>query len=173
MDRQSRVSLAKLYNINLEIWDVQSYQEADGSITYMVEVRATDENGRLVSSLGVCNTKEMEPSERLHHDTATVAETRAKNRAIAEILDIEVEPPEEKSDTEEKTEPITANQIKLLHTIARTNGWEDMLHEHIKQKWGISSTKELTRQQAKEVIDYLKKEQYLQGIEIMNQSLKN
>ena len=54
-----------------------------------------------------------------------------------------------------------------------TNNYEEILHEYIKQRWGISSTKELTRQQAKEAIDYLKKEQYLQGIEIMNQSLKN
>jgi len=150
MDRQSRVSLAKLYNINLEISGVESYKEDDGSVTYQVEVKATDSEGRVVSSIGLCNTKEVQPSDRPQHDAATIAETRAKNRATSELLDIEVEQPEE------STEPITANQIKLIHILARNTIGEEAYHQYIKEKWGLSSTKELTESQARTVIDHLR-----------------
>lgn len=65
--------------------EVKDLKDGEYVVTYTVETSAP--NGRTVQAVGSCSTLEKTKSnERKYHDTETQAHTRAKNRAIADLV---------------------------------------------------------------------------------------
>ena len=65
--------------------EVKDLKDGEYVVTYTVEASAP--NGRTVQAIGACSTLEKTKSEtRKYHDTETQAHTRAKNRAIADLV---------------------------------------------------------------------------------------
>lgn len=52
--------------------------------------------------------------------------------------------------------PLTEDQLRAIHTIARAKGWsEDDLHAHVETTYDLASTKDLHKGEASELIGYI------------------
>ncbi len=76
-----RIALA--FGISCEVVREERHVEADGLIRYAVLYRATAPNGQYSEGDGHCDSLEFGPSE---HNVRAKAHTRAKNRAIADLI---------------------------------------------------------------------------------------
>ena len=78
---------AVVFGLADEITRCERQDRPDGSFTITYHVRCTDPVGRTSIGVASCDSKEKEKSgNRQEHDTATMAHTRAKNRAISDII---------------------------------------------------------------------------------------
>lgn len=77
--------LALAFNVSDEIKSTEKETDDDGNITWRIQVRAWAPNGRSVLGIGACSSKER---EFVHpdHDIYAIAHTRAKNRAISDLI---------------------------------------------------------------------------------------
>lgn len=87
--------------------------EGEFVVTYTVEVSAP--NGRTAQGIGSCSTKEKtKDGEKRFHNTETHAHTRAKNRAISDLVGLgELSAEEMENDTEDQS--IASNFCKEGH----------------------------------------------------------
>jgi hypothetical protein len=76
-----------LVALNISLQKIEEWKEADktGNITYFFTYRAILPTGQFADSTGACTQNE-EHINRTIHDTRATAETRAKNRAISDLL---------------------------------------------------------------------------------------
>ncbi len=82
--------LALAFNISDDITKEEK-EEKDGEVIWRIYVRAMAPNGRFAMGVGACSSKEKKfatpsGSERIVHDVFATAHTRAKNRAISDLL---------------------------------------------------------------------------------------
>jgi len=74
-----------LCNVSDKIIDAQKEVEKDASVTWRIRVVAFAPNGRESEGIASCNTKEKGFVHK-EHDAYAIAHTRAKNRAIADLV---------------------------------------------------------------------------------------
>jgi hypothetical protein len=77
--------LALVFNISDEVVHSSRETRADGSFVWTFRVRATAPNGRYTESVASCDSKERKFSH-LEHDVLATAQTRAKSRAISDLI---------------------------------------------------------------------------------------
>ncbi len=75
---------ALVFNISDEILSAEKEIE-DGETTWRIQVRAWAPNRRSVIGIGACSTRERTFAHP-EHDIYTIAHTRAKNRAISDLI---------------------------------------------------------------------------------------
>lgn len=142
--------LATAYCISTEI--TEERREDHGVwFVYHFKVRAIANNGRYAEGVGSCSSDE-KGLNKTEHNTRTIAETRATNRAIANLIGAgEVSAEEIEDDDEEKPAPSKNGghpsdaQLKRLHAIKKSNGLTDEeVKAELKKRFSIESTKDLT-----------------------------
>lgn len=75
----------RFFNLSLELVKEWKEEKADKSYTYFVIYRATAPNGAFMDGDGACTNNE-KGRLRTEHDTRSTAHTRAKNRAISDLV---------------------------------------------------------------------------------------
>ena len=75
----------KFFGISDGILEKMRVDRADGSFVWHYTVQAWAPNGQIVTAEGVCDSKEKK-SLKLEHDVKTTAHTRAKSRAIFDLV---------------------------------------------------------------------------------------
>ena len=76
---------ATVFGIADEITFHERQDRDDGTWTITYHVKCTDPAGRTSMGIGSCDSKE-KSGNRIEHDVATMAHTRAKNRAISDLI---------------------------------------------------------------------------------------
>ena len=79
--------LAVAFGLTDEILNQQQVYDANdlGQFTWRIRVRVSSRGGRSVEAIGACSTRERKFAH-VEHDTYAMAHTRAKSRAIADML---------------------------------------------------------------------------------------
>src|SRR5487761_1808015 len=77
--------LALVFNISDLIVDEKKDTREDGSFIWSFKVRASAPNGRYTESVASCDSKERRFSH-VEHDVRATAHTRAKSRAISDLI---------------------------------------------------------------------------------------
>lgn len=77
--------LAFAFNLSDEIVREEREDKKDGEVVYRIWVRVTAPNGRSVVAVGCASSKERKFAHEAH-DPYALAHTRAKNRAISDVL---------------------------------------------------------------------------------------
>lgn len=77
--------LALVFNISDEIIEKAKTEREDGSFVWAFRVRATAPNGRYTESVGSCDSNERK-FFHAEHDVQSTAHTRAKSRAISDLI---------------------------------------------------------------------------------------
>ena len=79
--------LAVAYGVSFEIRDRQLLWDDDGALKAAeFVIRATAPNGRFADGWGACSVAERNAGRKAVHDIPATAETRAKNRAAADLF---------------------------------------------------------------------------------------
>jgi hypothetical protein len=79
--------LAVAYGVSFEIIDRTMHWNDDGGLkSAEFVVRATAPNGRFADGWGACSVEERNAGRKSNHDIPATAETRAKNRAAADLF---------------------------------------------------------------------------------------
>lgn len=78
--------LGKFYKISDEIIDSEKMDREDGSFIWRYRVKAIAPDGQYTFGVGSCDSKEIPDERRREHDTESKAHTRAKNRAISDLI---------------------------------------------------------------------------------------
>jgi hypothetical protein len=184
--------LAVAFGVTFEIVDrVHDRDDKQRILRSEFIVRAQAPNGRFSDGWGACSAFERccdascrrrhqhcpgkdgkDCDGRSHfshaeHDIPATAETRAKNRAAAdlfgmgevsaeEITDRDVRREEQEAPT--MTRPISEQQMKALHASAKERGFaHENLSHYAHTKYGRGSLTELTYDEASEMLDELKR----------------
>lgn len=74
----------RFFNLSLELKNEERI-ETNGDFTYKFVFRAIAPNGSFMDGTGTCSSKE-KGLIKTEHNTRAIAETRAKNRAIADLV---------------------------------------------------------------------------------------
>jgi hypothetical protein len=77
--------LATVFNVSDEIVECERKDRADNSFVWTFRVRAIAPNGRFSEAIGSCDSNERKFS-KLEHDVKATAHTRAKSRAISDLI---------------------------------------------------------------------------------------
>jgi len=112
--------LGRFYSVSTEILEKERVDRDDDSFVWHYTVKAIAPNGQFTSGEGSCDSREVHGDRRREHDTKATAHTRAKNRAISDLIGFgqvsaeEVAPPPKHVDAEVKVvEPEKRTQLKL------------------------------------------------------------
>jgi hypothetical protein len=103
--------LALVFNISDEIIESSKSTRNDGSFVWTFKIRAKAPNGRYTEAIASCDSKERSFTH-LEHDVQATAQTRAKSRAISDLIGAGDVSAEELEYDEEEPRPLLA---KLTH----------------------------------------------------------
>jgi len=78
--------LAKFYRVSTEIVEKHRVDREDDSWVWHYTVKAIGPDGQSQMGEGSCDSKEVHGDRRREHDTKSKAHTRAKNRAISDLI---------------------------------------------------------------------------------------
>ena len=152
--------LATAYCISTEIQDERREQIGDHFI-YHFTVRAIAMNGRYAEGVGSCSSDE-KGLAKTEHNTRSIGETRATNRAISNLIgagEVSAEEIEtkESNHTEEANEgQLTDKQLKRLFAISKANNLEpDEVKAIMQGRLKVESSKDLTKSQYNILCDEL------------------
>lgn len=113
--------LATAFNLSSEIYSEKRIEYEKFFVVQMV-VRTTAPNGRHVDGTGTCASNER-TFQHLEHDVRAMAETRAKNRSIADMIGGgEVSAEEMMQMEEQKREECPRDHEKLAPKTSQTEG---------------------------------------------------
>ena len=143
----------RFFNLNLQLVSEQRI-ENDKYFTYQFTYRAIAPNGAFCDGTGTCSSDE-KGLMKTEHNTRAIAETRAKNRAIADLVafgevsaeEIVVDQNEikQKKQPAKKTQIITEPQRKRLYAIYKTAELSENEYKQILGKWGYASSDDITK----------------------------
>jgi len=85
MKRSAFRKIALAFGLSDEILEVARVDRADGSFVYRFRVRVWARNGRSTEGVGSCDSRERDFAH-LEHDVYATAHTRAKSRAISDLV---------------------------------------------------------------------------------------
>lgn len=127
----------RFFNLSLELVKEWKEVNADKSYTYFVIYRATAPNGSFMDGDGACTNNE-KGRVRTEHDTRSTAHTRAKNRAISDLVAFGEVSAEEVADHEEvkpvKEATITPFQMtRILKAGEKAGMTNPQTHKYIKE----------------------------------------
>lgn len=144
----------RFFNLSTEIKS-EVREEINGAFTYKFVVRATAPNGAYMDATGACSSDE-KGLLKTEHNTRATAETRAKNRAIADLVafgevsaeEVTAGHTEDAPDGEEippKAEPlITEKQVKLVYARWKAKAIpDDEVKTYLLKTYAIEHTKEI------------------------------
>lgn len=77
--------LALVFNISDQVVESSKKERSDGSFVWFFRVRATAPNGRFTEAVGSCDSKERRFAHA-EHDVYATGHTRAKSRAISDLI---------------------------------------------------------------------------------------
>jgi hypothetical protein len=98
--------IAAAFNISDRIAHYERQDREDGSFVWRITVEAAFPNGRVCSGVGACDSREHPKSTQIEHDIYSIAHTRAKNRAISDLVSGGVLSAEEMPTTGVSEEPV-------------------------------------------------------------------
>jgi len=149
--------MAKFFGLSLGL---VSETETDG--TWFVVYRATARTGDFADGDGACSTEKFDkygnPIEFTSHDARATAHTRAKNRAIADLIGGGEVTAEEISVTNGYTTHSTNNkvsnsQLPRLFAAASEHSWtNEQVKAEAKAMFGVTSRKDLTTDQINKLV---------------------
>jgi len=76
---------ATFYNLTDAIVEENRIKVNDGEFIWKIKVNCTAPNGRVTEGVAMCSSKE-KTGARIEHDVYSTAHTRAKNRAISDMI---------------------------------------------------------------------------------------
>ena len=76
---------ATFYNLTDKITEETRTATENGAFIWKIKVECTAPNGRVTEGVAMCSSGE-KSGKRIEHDTYTTAHTRAKNRAISDMI---------------------------------------------------------------------------------------
>jgi hypothetical protein len=127
--------LALVFNVSDSIVEEKKDARDDKSFVWTFKVRATAPNGRYSEAVGSCDSSERKFS-KLEHDVRATAHTRAKSRAISDLIgagevsaeELEDEDPSPKSEPRNITPPPGPPRIPSeedMIALVATLPWEE------------------------------------------------
>ncbi len=126
---------------------VVSLEPIDGGYKAYAEARTRD--GAVVGAdFGLAHRKEPGKERKTDHDLAAMASARAKRNALRSALGAALVLAG--FDFPDPDAPATREQVGMLHQLERDLGWT---HDQGHAEAGVASYKDLTREQASELID--------------------
>lgn len=168
--------LTRLFNL-VPIFEILEQVEKDDFIMYVFKCTLKTPSGGIVGEgYGACNSKEkqgwsanpwafqnniLKMAKKRAHVDATLTGLGASNVFTQDLEDMTEQPAQEQPQNEQpQTDLATEKQLKMIHVLIRqvaqlSDGSVDELSQEIKNKWQVESTKDLTKEQASDVIQYL------------------
>ena len=136
-----RSKLTRFFGISCEIIEEHREDLPDGTFIYHITAKATAPNGLTQVGDGMCWSKTKENSTGdLYHNTRSHAFTRAKNRAVFELVGFG-----EVSAEELDLDPDNPGKKKIAEPKAKSNGPKPQLSEpQVKRFFAISQKTEAT-----------------------------
>lgn len=149
--------ISRFFNLIVEI--INEYHEKEGEVTtYFCMARATAPNGTFQDGDGACSTNE-KGLDKTPHNTRATAITRAKNRAISDLVGGgEVSADEIIADDPQTTptvsgEKITEKQRKRLFAIMKAKARpERKVKAYLKRKYHLDHTKDIKKDWYEQII---------------------
>jgi hypothetical protein len=174
--KQWRTKLTRFFGIDVRISEERIEQLEDGSFVVYAKARAEHPNGLFMESDGTCWSKTKErykdgkPIGDLYHNTRSHAITRAKNRAVLELVGFGEVSDEEIGEEEVGHKPngtpgvassSQKNYIIGLLTKPTDKGGKGLSKEDVvtlvEHSFGTDDVGNLTREQASTFIEQIKK----------------
>ena len=162
-------AVAKAFSLRLTLITESRYEEENGDWGYLACYRAEDRNGNAVDSDGSCAASEKVGRDGSRamcttHNVRAHAHTRAKNRAIADLVGFgEVSAEEMRDDQRDdqrwdgparsappprKGGGPSEKQLSRLFAISREHGWSnEQVRELLSREFQLESTSDLSRGQ--------------------------
>lgn len=156
--------IQRFFNVSCEIVQDEPLRDEKGKIVaWLAKARAIHlATGAYQEADGSCGFDEKkQPNQRTIHNIRAHAITRAKNRAILDLVGFGEVSAEEIGEYEIQhpiqppAELATMKQIKAIYAVAKEKNLTDEQLKKLYAKVGKTSSKELTRQEASELIAYL------------------
>ena len=105
--------LAVFFGLNDEITGEERVDRDDGSFTWGYTVKVTAPNGRTTTNIGLCDSREKRFAH-VEHDVKSTAHTRAKSRAISDMVaggegsaeEVEAEEPQPRKKVDAEAKPV-------------------------------------------------------------------
>lgn len=152
--------LATAYCISTKIVAERRDEISSGAFVYHFTVRAEAGNGRYAEGVGSCSSDE-KGLAKTEHNTRSIAETRATNRAISNLIgagEVSAEEMTEESNPENTNshgdKGITEKQRKRLFAIAQANKVpNEEVKKIILETYGKESTEDLSKAEYEEICD--------------------
>lgn len=178
----------RFFNISCDITQDEPLRDEKGNIiAWLAKARAVHlGTGAYQEADGSCSFEEKATNQRTIHNIRSHAITRAKNRAILDLVGFgEVSAEEIVADeleinhqpqqfSSQSSEPATQKQISKLSAVANQKGLtERALKAIIYHATKKTSRKDLTKQEASELIDTISKATKEKLTEIVNQVARN
>ena len=110
--------IALCFNLSDRIIEQERTDREDGSFTWRIVVEAQAPNGRVCSGVGICDSKERKFAH-VEHDVYATCHTRAKNRAISDMVAGGVVSAEEMSNTPQEDTPRPEGKAALAEVILK------------------------------------------------------
>ncbi len=152
-----RSKLTRFFGISVEIVSETTEQLADGSFVVKVIAKAIAPNGLFMFGDGACWSKTKNEKDRrgnpvdIYHNTRSHAITRAKNRAVLELVGFgEVSAEEINSEFEEVSSTKTYQPPKATKT---TNGSKKLSDAQIRLLYGKAKEKGLSNEALHKMIN--------------------
>jgi len=167
--KQWRTKLTRFFGISVEIIKEEVEYLQDGTFIYKATARAKAPNGLYVDGDGTCWSKTKESKDAvkdIYHLTRSHAITRAKNRAVLELVgfgEVSAEEIEEGETAREVTKEVIQTQQKEYNT-SKKEYW-DKIWSMIREKGittkeimdfiGVKTLKEIPREKMEKIKDLL------------------
>ncbi|KKN59206.1 hypothetical protein LCGC14_0544330 [marine sediment metagenome] len=155
----------RFFNLSLEKLEEKREEYGGHGFTYHFTYRATAPNGAFMDGCGSCSSDEKDLL-KTEHNTRAIAETRAKNRAIAdlvafgecsaeEIVEAETLHPEPETQLKFENRLISEKQRKRLFAISKSSNMpDDKMKEFLFDKFGYDSSSEIKVKDYENIVNY-------------------
>lgn len=168
--------LTRLFNL-IPSFEILEQIERDDLIMYKFRCVLKTITGQIIGEgYGACNSREkhgwnsnpwafqnniLKMAKKRSHVDAVLTGLGASNVFTQDLEDME-EHEQNHEQNQIQSQPITDKQIKMIHVLIKqvaqlADCSVDDVVQDIKDKWNVQSSKELTKEQASQVIEYLQK----------------
>ena len=160
-------AVSKAFSLRLTLISESRYEEGS-EWGYLVVYRAEDRAGNVTDGDGACSIREKRGAMATLHNVRAHAHTRAKNRAISDLVGFGEVSAEEMRDDQRRDAPAKSDppprkgsgpsdkQLSRLFAISREHGWSnEQVRELLSREFQLESTSDLSRSQYDKVCNEL------------------
>ena len=161
-------AIAKAFSLRLTLISESRYEEGS-EWGYIVVYRAEDRAGNVADGDGACSIREKSGAMATLHNVRAHAHTRAKNRAISDLVGFGEVSAEEMRDDQRWDGPDkrsappprkgggpSEKQLSRLFAISREHGWSnEQVKDLLSREFQLESTSDLSRSQYDKVCNEL------------------